>query len=584
MVKTNYQRFKIMKNIKNIIKSTLCISALAAASLTGASCSDMLDTVPQGSLSENEVGPEQAEQLLTAAYATLLNHYTDNNRSFAGPINNWVFDLRSDDALKGGGGLGQEDYMHNLEVGIVSSDNPVAAFKWSNNYFSIARCNTAINAIKMSPQISDAEKTVMIAEMKTLRAYYFFDMYRIFQKFPYFDETVEDPSTVSANQYTKAEIAEFIRADLRECYEVLPETQAQVARFNKYVAAGILARFDLFLSEWQEAADYAGYIIKSGQYGLFQNFLDISKPEFNNAQESVMAVQFSSANPMEQYNFNNCLTCTYNTSGRIDPSTGEPFIGDLYGTGDDFYLGSQDLINAFRTDERGLPYLDGTTDGINVVEADFPGNVDPRLDFTFGRIGMPWRSYEYTENWCRALDLYSQFSSKKAYPSPDSPYLHTPFMVPWGASSLNYMIIRYADVLLMRAEALIELGGAGLEEARQLINQVRSRAARSVDSGYEPIDINPLIATYAVSEYPATAWSQDYARKAVRMERRLELAMEGLRWFDLVRWGKAVEVVNKYYAFEVEFQSYYAGASLTESELYLPVPLEQLQNAGDLYK
>ena len=558
-----------MKTIKNKIMSALCIAALAGSGMMATSCSDMLDTTPNGVLSEDQVGPEQAQQLLTAAYATLLCHYFGNNESFAGPINNWVFDLRSDDALKGGGALSMEGYMHQFEVGIVNSDNPIGADKWKNNYFSISRCNTAIRAIKASPELDESQKASMTAEMKTLRAYYYFDMYRIFQKFPYFDETVEDPSGVSASEYTKDQIVEFIKQDLRESYDILPESQAEVARFNKYVAAAILAKVDLFTSSWEEAAQYAGYVINSGKYGLFSNFLDISKPEFNNMQESVMAVQFSSANAPDQYNFSNCLNCTWSE-------------GNLYGNGDDFYLGSQNLVNSFRTDDAGLPYLDGTTDGLNVDAADFPGNVDPRLDFTVGRIGMPWRSYEYNMNWCRAYDLYGEYSGKKPYPSPDSPYVEVG-IVPWGASSLNYMIIRYADVLLMRAEALIEMGG-DIEEARQLINQVRSRAAKSVDPNYTPVDINPSKAHYAVSEYPATGWNQAYARKAVRHERRIELAMEGHRWFDLLRWGNAVQVVNQYYLEEGKIRSYYEGAQLSASDLYLPVPLDQMQNAGDLYK
>lgn len=558
-----------MKTIKTTIKNAFCIAAVAVAGITATSCSDMLDTTPNGVLSEDQVGPEQATQLMTSAYATLLNHYFGNNESFSGPINNWVFDVRSDDALKGGGALSMERNIHMLEVGIIENDNVTGAYKWRNNYFSISRCNTAIRAIQASPSIDEDTKTSLIAEMKTLRAYYYFDMYRIFQKFPYFDETVLDPSEVSANQYTKAQIIEFIREDLRDSYDVLPATQPEVARFNKYVAAALLAKIDLFTSSWEEAAQYAGYVINSGQYGLFNNFLDISKPEFNNKEESVMAVQFSSANSPDQYNFNNCLNCTWSE-------------GNVYGNGDDFYLASQNLVNAFRTDDNGLPYLDGAPDDSNVDKADFAGNVDPRLDFTVGRIGMPWRSLPYNENWCRALDLYGQYSGKKPYPSPDSPYVEVG-IVPWGASSLNYMIIRYAEVLLMRAEALIEMN-SNLEEARQLINQVRSRAAKSMDPTYAPIDMDPTKAHYAINEYPATGWNQDYARKALRMERRVELAMEGHRWFDLLRWGNAVEVMNKYYQTESRIHSYYEGASISESDLYLPVPLDQLQNAGDLYK
>lgn len=145
------------------------------------------------------------------------------------------------------------------------------------------------------------------------------------------------------------------------------------------------------------------------------------------------------------------------------------------------------------------------------------------------------------------------------------------------------LLIRYADVMLMKAEALIEQN-KGLDEARTLINDIRARAKRSVDPNYAPIDCNPMVANYAVEEYPATGWNQDYARRALRMERRLELAMEGHRWFDLVRWGTAVETVNAYYASEGKIRSYYAGANLSEDEIYFPIPVGQVDNAGDLYK
>lgn len=558
-----------MKAIKNIFKTAMAMGLMASMTLGTTSCNDMLDTVPQGVFTDKQLGDEETVDLMTAAYATLLCHYFGNNESFAGPINNWVFDVRSDDAYKGGDGPTMEGYMHQLEVGNVQSDNDVANFKWRNNYYSISRCNTAIKGIKNSSSLDDDTKASYIAEMKTLRAYYYFDMFRIFAKFPYFDETVSDPSSCRADEYTRAQIVEFIKQDLRDSYEVLPAAQEQPGRFNKYVAAALLARVDLFTSDWAEAETYAGYVIDSKQYQLYPNFLDMSKPEFNNQYESVLAVQFSSANSPDQYNFCNCLNCTYSE-------------GNLYGNGDDFYLGSQNLINAFRTDEHGLPYLDGTFNDVNIESADYSGNVDPRLDFTFGRIGMPWRSYMYNEKWCRNFEMYGQYSGKKPYPSPDSPYVKVG-IVPWGASSLNCLLIRYADVVLMKAEALIEQN-KDLEQARLLINQVRAKAARSVDSSYTPVDCNPMVANYAVSEYPATGWSQDYARRAVRMERRLELAMEGHRWFDLVRWGDVVTTMNNYYASEVKIRSYYEGANLTEDEIYFPIPLNQLDNAGDLYK
>jgi len=557
-----------MKTIKSAFKYTLYAATLALSGMGAASCDDLLDTKPQGSFTSAQIGESEAIDMMTSAYATLLCHYFGNNESFAGPINNWVIDLRSDDALKGGDGPTMEAYMHQLEIGNVQSDNDIINFKWRNNFFSISRCNTAIKAILSTGNIDEKTKTSLVSEMKTLRAYYYFDMYRLFQKFPYFDETVANPSECRADEYTKEQILGFIEDDLKEAYNNLPETQEQVGRFNKYVAAAILARVALFDSDWATAEEYAGNVIKSGQYRLYENFLDMSKPEFNNQYESVMAVQFSSANAPDQYNFCNCLNCTWSED-------------NLYGNGDDFYLASQDLVNAFRTDSNGLPYLNGDQNAESVTSADYPGNVDPRLDFTLGRIGMPWRSHMYNEKWCRNLEFYGQYSGKKPYPAPESPYVKTG-IVPWGASSLNYIIIRYADVMLMKAEALIEQN-KDLDEARDLINQVRDKANRSVDPSYTPIDCNPTVANYMVGLYPATAWNQEYARKAVRHERRIELAMEGLRWFDLLRWGTAVETINNYYQFETKYHTYYSGANLSADELYFPVPLNQKDNAHGLY-
>lgn len=543
--------------------------ALLSVGTAVTSCDSLLDTKPQGVFTSENIGDEEAVDLMTSAYATLLCHYFGNNESFAGPINNWVIDLRSDDALKGGDGVTMESYMHQLEVGNVQSNNDVISFKWRNNYFSISRCNTAIRALLEAGNLDDTSRRSYVAEMKTLRAYYYFDMLRLYQKFPYFDESVLNPSECRADQYSREQIAEFIKTDLRNSYEALPDTQEDPGRFNRFVAAALLARVDLFTHDYAEAEKYAGYVISSEQYQLYPNFLDISKPELNNQYESVLAVQFSSANSPDQYNFNNCLNCTWSD-------------GNLYGNGDDFYLASQNLVNAFRTDANGLPYLDGSFNSENVDAADYAGNVDPRLDFTLGRIGMPWRGHTYNEKWCRNLELYGQYSGKKPYPAPESPYVKTG-IVPWGASSLNMILIRYADVLLMKAEALIEQN-KDLDEARKLINQVRAKAARSVDASYTPVDCNPMIANYLVREYGATGWTQDYARRAVRMERRLELAMEGLRWFDLLRWGNAVETVNNYYASEGKIRTYYKGASLSEDELYFPIPLNQVDNAGEIYK
>lgn len=394
-----------MKNIKNIIAKTFCAAAIGSVGIGLVSCNDMLDTKPQGVVLDEQIGPDQAVDIMTSAYATLLNHYFGNNESFAGPINNWVFDLRSDDALKGGDGVSMEGYMHQLEVGNVQSDNDIGNFKWRNNYFSISRCNTAIRAIEASTALTADEKVPYIGEMKTLRAFYYFDMLKIFKKFPYFDETVTDPSSVRADQYTREQIAGFIMKDLQDSYNVMEESQSQPGRFNKYVAAALLARVALFVHDYETAAFYSNEVITKGGYDLYANFLDISKPEHNNGVESVMAVQFSSANSPNQYNFSNCLNCTWSE-------------GNLYGNGDDFYLASQNLVDAFRTDDDGLPYLDGAAGVDHIESADYAGNVDPRLDFTLGRIGMPWRGHMYNEKYAAILNFMASIQERSLIPLP----------------------------------------------------------------------------------------------------------------------------------------------------------------------
>lgn len=589
-----------MKPRYNIITKSFGAIAIALTGMGAMSCGDMLDLKPQGVLFADQIGEDQAVDLMTAAYATLMNHYFGNNESFAGPINNWVIDLRSDDALKGGADVTMEAYMHQMEIGNVLSDNPIINFKWQNDYFSISRCNTAIQTIADAAQIEEDVKARYIAEMKTLRAYYYFDLLRLFKKFPYIDETM-NASEVPAGNKTRPEVAELIKQDLRDAYEILPESQASPGRFNKYVAAAILARVDLFTATseftdniqavWAELETYCGYVKNSGKYDLFPNFQDISKPSMNNGVESVMAVQFSSANQGNMYDFNNCLNLTYNKY----IINGEERWA--YGGGDDFYIGSQDLANAFRTNADGLPYLDGYTENdiigrIDGEQEDIPlytGTVDPRLDLSLARIGMYWRSNlsnaEQTfivtkEGWCRNYDLYGQFSGKKPYPAPYNPEVEVG-IVPWGASTLNYMIIRYSDILLMMAESLIEQN-KNINEAIGYINEVRQRAMDSVDPSITPVDLNPVLVDYNIGLYPQ-GMSQEQARKALRYERRLEFAMEGLRWFDLVRWGTAMETVTNYYQYESQFQPYYSGATLSANDLYFPIPLAQVDNSNGLY-
>lgn len=542
-------------------------TVFAASSLSLTSCDDFLDLKPTGTFTEEQLDDSSIEGLMASAYAGLEAHFFGNNESFAGPITNWVFDVRSDDALKGGGDITMEQYIHQLEVSNVTSDNAVALDKWRNNYYAISRVHKAMNAIENS---NIANKATYLGELKLLRAYFYFDLIRIFKQVPYFTEN-EDPNGKRADEYTRDQIFSFIKQDLVDAYSVLPEEQSQAGRFNKYVAAAVMAKVSAFTSNWSDVETYANYVIASNKYDFYDNYGDMSKIEFNNKKESVMAVQFSTANNNAHINWSKLLNTTYSE-------------GALFGTGDDFFLGSQNLVDAFATDNNGLPYLDGSDHYVKTTEngdGNYEGNVDPRLDFTVGRLGMPFRGHTYNKKWCRAYDIYGEYSGKKGLIDPSSPDMVQGF--PWGASGLNYCIIRYSDIVLLKAEALIEQNKQ-LDEARTLINDVRKKAQRSIDGNYTPQDLDPFNANYNVGLYPSEGWTQEYARKAVRMERRLELAMEGNRWFDLLRWNTAVSTVNAYMQSEQRYHTYYAGYSITEDELYFPVPYEEVNNSNGLYK
>ena len=545
---------------------------IIAASLTlcAASCSDMLDTVPQGQFTEAQLNDNAVNGLVAATYNGLEAHFFGNNEAFSGPSTNWIFDVRSDDALKGGGATSMEQNIHQLEISNITSDNVSSLYKWKNNFYAISRANKAIKAINDATSISNPEQ--LIGEIKCLRAYYYFDLIRIFKLIPYFTEADTDPSSKSNTEFTREQIYEKIEADLEDAFNVLPAEPTAPGRVCKYTAAALLAKVyaqdtEKGTADWAKVKAWAEQVIKSGRYSFYPKCQDMAKIDNNNMYESILAIQCSTANNNAHINWSNLLNVTYSD-------------GNLYGTGDDFFYGSQDLVNAYATDADGLPYIDRQNPNGDVVSGgNFYGNVDPRLDFTVGRIGFPFRGHTYTKGWCRAYEIYGEYSNKKNICDPSDSRMISGW--PWGGSSLNFCLIRYSDIVLLYAESCVETGD--LETARTWVNKIRQRASNSIDAAYQPQDISKLMADYAVGQYPAEGWTQDYARKAVRLERRLELALEGKRWFDLIRWGTAVDTMNKYFATEKKYQEYYQDATIDDNDLYLKIYYSEVDNSYGLY-
>lgn len=548
------------------MKKLILYPLLLILALPFSGCQDeLLETEPRGVLAEGVSSAESVDKLVIAAYQALGGHFFGNGESFAGPSSNWIIDVRSDDAWKGGGGIGDLADVHQLELATMDPTSFSAFQKWRNNYFGIARCNLAIREIE-NLEDPNYPKEARLGEMRLLRGHFHFDLKRNFNNIAYLDE-LSDPLQTGNGQLSDEELWAAIKADLQAAFDNLPLETEEVGRVNKYIAAAYLAKLNVEREEWSEAITNCNFVM-SGPYGLLPNIGDLATLDFENSEESVFTIQFSTANIFANHNWGNLLNVTL----------GPGIDAGAYANGDDFYLASQNLVNAFKTDADGLPLFDSFNS--SDVSGNFNGRLDPRLDWTVGRIGIPWKgSAVYDLNWVRSQDYLPGYSGKKHVISPNDPRVHNSF--PWAASGLNFNLIRYAEVLLWKAEALIESNG-DLDEARQLINQVRRRAR---DGQYvQRLDGSGDAANYLIGLYPAAGWNQDYARQALRFERRLELALEGHRFYDLVRYGIAASTINDYYISEAEDALYLEGATFRAgTHEYLPIPQGEIDLAPELF-
>lgn len=578
--------------IKNIFTTTLAAITLSACS------SDFLENKPQGPLSEaNMEDPTAVDLLVNGAYATFGCRYADSNDPHWFPLTNWSYgEVRADNAYKGGGGETDAWEIHDMETAKIQPNNGFLDGKWFNVYCGISRCNSAIRALQKVDANVIKEKDVRIAEVRVIRDHWYFELVRLFNRIPYMDIDLPENEYVNVrnDEFTREQHLARIAADLLEAASALPEHQPEVGRVNRNVAYAYAAKVKLYQAYEQDPQTNAvvninktllqevvDLIDRVQGYDLLADFQQLDLLEYENGVESVFAAQFSKDDGSSSVGRINWSILLNSMTG-----PGCPWQGD------GFFLPSQDLINAYQTDANGLPIFDYQSlpdygkvvfdDEGNYSLDNIDGNVDPRLDFVTGRPTIRYKTYTGSACglWVRNSDTYGYNNTKRFWLSPESPDATQGW--PWGASALNWQIIRYADLLLYKAEALIELGGSGLEEARNLINRVRTRAMNSeYVKDFE--DPSKDAANYKIGLYPASGWDQAYARKALRTEMRLEKAMEGERFFDLVRWGIAKETMNNYFNAEKDTRIYYQNAVFDDGEEYFPVPVAQYNFSGGIY-
>ena len=567
--------------MKKILYSALMVLALAGTT----SCSDFLEEQkPQGVLDNDQVkDPSNVDNLVISAYAVFTTA-EDVNSSFS----MWNFDVRSDDAYKGGNGTSDGDVFHQLEIeqGVLTTNWNINDM-WVRLYNCISRVNSAISVLETTSD-SYQLKAQRLGEMKFLRAYAHFLLKRLYKNIPFIMDAnlkQEDYNTLSNTEFNNDEGWQQIINDVEYAYSVLPVKQTDKGRPSKAAAAAFLTKAYLYKAYRQDdpssnqvtsinredllkVIEYSNPdIYSAGGFDLEADFHNNFRPEtqYENGVESIWAMQYSINDGTKYGNLN----WSY---GLIVPNI--PGVTD---GGCDFYKPSQNLVNAYRTDADGHPFIDT----FNNKDYDLTQDADPRLFLTVGLTGLPYEfnskyMMDASSTWSRSNGLYGYYVTLKQNVDPDCGYM---VKGSWWGTPMNRIVFRYADVLLERAEAYAQLNETG--EAIKLVNEIRKRAKQSTGmiANY-PSDYG---VKFNISTYNGT-YSQEEALKIVKMERRLEMGMESERFFDLVRWGEAEKVLNKYFAEETNNCSIYGDAHFTANKNeYLPIPFSQVAASDGHY-
>ena len=564
-------------------KKHLYIAMLLPVLLLLSCTESFLDVKPQGTVEESMLQtPKNADALVTAAYAML------NDMGSGLQADTWYSAIRSGDNYKGGAGTADFGGYYAIEmVAPLQSNDGTVAGAWSSGYNGISRCNKALAVLNTLTDEEMPSRKVRIAELRFLRGHWMFLLKRLFKYPVYVDETMtnEDILNRSNKEFTNDELWNLIADDFQYGVSNLPPTQDEIGRANQYAAAAYLAKTRLYqayeqdenynvininTARLQEVVDLCDMVISSGKYDLFDNFGKNFTYGYDNTVESIFAIQFSKDDGT--------------VSGKIDLlHMGDYSMAPGYGCCH-ANVPSQNLVNAFKTDANGLPMFDTYNDSDMSDPEDFQTNtVDPRLDHSVGIPTHPFKydlTFVYDYSWARTPSVYGYFASMKQTQLPTSPSFKN---IGFIGSSKNWDILKYDDVLLMKAEALIELGQE--DAALPLINQIRTRAANTDWLKYTD---GTTFSNYKISTYEDGVninWTKDNARIALQWERRLEFAGESSRFHDLVRWGIAAETVNNYFLEEKTKRTYLNGAAFTDGKNeYFPIPYSQIILSKGLYE
>jgi len=594
-----------------LILGTACLALLGAVTYA---CKDFLNTPAQGTLDQNALLTKAGvEGSLVATYRVL--DCTPLTGAWGCAASNWPFgDITSDDAYKGSEASDQPQATQ-VELYAWATDQAGEYFeqKWQSMYEGVVRANSTIRLVDQIVLTKPGELTAGDAdgikgEALFLRAHYHFEAWRMWGKIPYYYET--DTDFRKPNNISPDSVAKLIIKDLDDAIALLPTASrnGEVGRANRWTAKAYKGRVQVYSGQYAAAITTLNEVITSGTYALETSFDHVwtGFQALKNGPETIWAFEASS-NDGEPAGWNANWGETLNF-----PHSGSPF--GCCG----FHQPSQNLANFYAVNAvTGLPkqFTDSATwnnrdstwvgaffdiDTLDALPDSFvhvgiTDTLDPRVDWTIGRDYVPYKDWGlHKPDWIRAPGYGGRYSPKKNVQEDAS---GSQSGVGWNAAQLNsvhYHLFRYADLLLLKAEAEVEAGS--IATAQAIVNQIRARAAQTAqgcgaaDSALVALypscagdtrlavpinDASIAWATYRVGQYTVPWASQAIARNAVRLERRLELGMEGQRFFDLRRWGvaTATQVINDYLTEEKTRRSYKtAQLPFATRNMFFPIP------------
>lgn len=604
------------------MKKLFIYAAIATASIgTMTSCSDFLDVKVVGNVDEDQLlNQEGIGYAVTGMYAT-LNDYTDDDYFGASLSNYYYGDVLGGSANKGSTFTDQSDFT-NLETYAITTDNGYLNRKWKSVYNGVRVANNLLNlAEKTKDELSalsgEAKDryTETVAQARFFRAFWHFEGIKLFgAAIPYIgsEEFAQGVNPLVSNVDESGNyiyIWDKVAEDFQFAYDNLPDIWvSERGRANKWAAGAFLAKLRLYQSSpyngtngtsdhWTEARTILENVIANGKdnagtkFRLADTYEQLYVAgESDWTGESVFDIQMTIAGSQVHSN-------AINGSWHTAPP------GGMGTSGWGFYQPSYELVNSYIVDDTGLPYLDGsyqekptlTTLTDNFPHTDLEVYTDPRLDISTGRFNIPywdWGVPSILDGWVRDIANGGPYLNKKNQPKKsDKGSLSV--ATETSSSAKNFHLIRYADVLLWYAEVLIHDGQ--YTKAGEYINEVRKRAAnsyvRAVDAATMEPTASPYVlddkvngktgtnaaANYRMGLYPPTQFaSQDGALAALRFERKLELAMEGHRWYDLARWGIVHTEVSDYIAYEKKYLGKFTNCVYNAKWVTLPIPNDQI--------